>query len=107
MARKRPARRSAKPRKEYWMRVKDPELFRRKRKRKRLSQDQLAYLTGRSQQAISLIERGEMRNISEDFAMALADRLDEDWEDLFEAHEVEVGSAVTSAVRGTGDKPAA
>lgn len=98
MARKRPPRR----RKEYWMRVKDPDVIRRKRKRNHLSQAELAFLVRRSQQAISLIERGEMRNISEDFALALAARLDTDWEDLFEAHEIEVGSAVTSGVHSTG-----
>lgn len=98
MVRKRPPR----MRKEFWMRVKDPDQIRRKRKRNHLSQADLAFLVRRSQQAISLIERGEMRNISEDFALALAARLDADWEDLFEAHEIEVGSTVTSAVHSTG-----
>lgn len=104
MARKRPPR----TRKEFWMRVKDPDKIRRKRKLKHLSQAELAYLTKHSQQAISLIERGEMRNISEDFALLIAARLDvEDWEDLFEAHEIEVGTAVTSAVHNAGDGSAA
>lgn len=89
------------------MRVKDPAQIRRKRKRKRLSQAELAFLVKRSQQAISLIERGEMRNISEDFALLLAARLDTDWEDMFDAHEIEVGTAVTSAVHSTGDGSAA
>ncbi|UVT31583.1 immunity repressor [Mycobacterium phage Mask] len=102
MVRKRPPRQ----RKEYWMRVKDPALIRRKRKRKGFSQAELAYLAKRSQQAISLIERGEMRNISEDFALLLAARLDVDWEDLFDAHEIEVGTAVTSAVHSNGDSKA-
>ncbi|MGV0738180.1 helix-turn-helix transcriptional regulator [Mycobacterium syngnathidarum] len=86
------------------MRVKSPDKIRRKRKLKHLSQAELAFLTKRSQQAISLIERGEMRNISEEFALLLAARLGvEDWEDLFEAHEIEVGSAITSAVHATGN----
>jgi transcriptional regulator with XRE-family HTH domain len=103
MARKRPPRR----RKEFWMRVKSPEQIRRKRKRKHLSQAELAFLVKRSQQSISLIERGEMRNISEDFALLLAARLDADWEDMFDAHEIEVGTAVTSDVHSTGRNPAA
>lgn len=84
------------------MRVKSPEQIRRKRKRQHLSQAELAFLVRRSQQAISLIESGKMRNISEDFALALAARLDTDWEDLFDAHEIEVGSTVTSDVHSTG-----
>lgn len=103
MARKRPPLR----RKEYWMRVKNPDNIRRRRKRQHLSQAELAFLVKRSQQSISLIERGEMRNISEGFALALAARLDTDWEDLFDAHEIEVGSAVTTDVHSAGDKPAA
>lgn len=81
------------------MQVKDPARIRRWRKLRKLSQQQLAYLVNRSQQAISLIERGEMRTISEDFAIAIAARLDMPWEELFEAHEIEVGTAVTNAAR--------
>jgi len=103
MARKRPPQR----RKEFWMRVKSPDKIRRKRKRMHLSQAELAFLVKRSQQSISLIESGKMLNISEAFALALAARLDEDWEDLFDAHEIEVGSAVTSTVHSTGKLPAA
>ncbi len=99
MVRKRPPRR----RREYWMRVKNPDTIRRRRKRYNLSQADLAHLVRRSQQSISLIERGEMRTISEDFALAIAARLDVDWEDLFEAHEIEVGTAVTNAVHTVGN----
>ncbi|MGW8936023.1 helix-turn-helix transcriptional regulator [Gordonia terrae] len=80
------------------MRVKDPAAIRRRRKWKRFSQDELAYLVNRSQQSISLIERGEMRTLTEDFAIAIAARLEVPWEDLFDAHEIEVGSAVSSDV---------
>ncbi len=41
------------------MKVKDPEKIRRWRRRRGLNQDQLAYLTGCTQQAISVIETGE------------------------------------------------
>ncbi|MDF3308766.1 helix-turn-helix transcriptional regulator [Rhodococcus sp. T2V] len=100
MKRSRPPRR----RKEFWMKVKDPAKIRRWRKQRHYSQDQLAYLVHRSQQSISLIERGEMRSISEEFAIAIAARLDVPWEDLFEAHEIEVGTVVTSAVHSNGNK---
>lgn len=84
------------------MRVIDPAKIRRWRKQRHYSQDELAYLVGRSQQSISLIERGQLRTISEDFAIALASRLDVPWEDLFEAHESETMPAVSTAVHSTG-----
>ncbi|TXG90653.1 XRE family transcriptional regulator [Rhodococcus rhodnii] len=86
------------------MKVKDPAKIRRWRKQRHYSQDQLAYLVNRSQQSISLIERGEMTSISEGFAIALAARLDVPWEDLFEAHEIQVGSAVSSEVHSAANK---
>lgn len=100
MRRKRPPRQ----RKEYWMRVKDPAAIRRRRKWKRFSQDELAYLVNKSQQSISLIEQGKMRTISEEFAIAIAARLDVPWEELFEAHEIEVGTAVSSDVHSDGKR---
>lgn len=78
-------RRSVRSRSESYMRTKDPEALRRWRVRRGLSQRDLAYLCRCSQASISLIERGEMLNLSEDLAMTLARRLDVPWEDLFEA----------------------
>lgn len=69
------------------MRVIDPGKIRRKRKNKHFTQRELAYLTNCSQSAIYLIEAGKLRNISENLACLIAARLDEDVEDLFEAHE--------------------
>lgn len=80
------------------MQVKDPDQIRRWRKQRHYSQKQLAFLVNRSQQSLSLIERGEMRSITEDFAIALSSRLDVPWEDLFVAHEIEVGATVSSDV---------
>lgn len=71
------------------MKVKDPAQIRRWRKQRHFSQRDLAYLVRRSQTAIYAIENGKLRNIEEDFALAIAARLDVPWEDLFEAHEHE------------------
>ena len=74
-------------RSEAWMQVKDPEVISRWRKRRQLSQRDLAFLCRCSQNAISLIERGELPTLSEDLALTIAKRLDVPWEDLFNARE--------------------
>lgn len=86
------------------MRVKDPGQIRRWRKQCHYSQRELAFLCRKSQNAISLVEKGELRNITEDFAVALAGRLGVPWEDLFEAHEIEARPTISSAVRSVGEK---
>ena len=68
-----------------WMKVKDPELLKRRRKRLNLSQTELAFLAKCSQATISLLEVGGMKTLSEDLALELAKRLASDWEDLFVA----------------------
>ena len=75
-------------RKEVWMQVKDPAQIQRRRKAKHYSQRDLAHLVRRSQNTISLIETGKLRSISEELAIALAARLERDWEELFTEHEV-------------------
>jgi putative transcriptional regulator len=69
------------------MEVRDPAKIKRWRVQRHYSQRDLAFLTRRSQAAIWQIENGKLRNIEEDFALAIAARLDVPWEDLFEAHE--------------------
>jgi transcriptional regulator with XRE-family HTH domain len=69
------------------MQVKDGEVIARWRKRRNLTQRDLAFLCRCSQNAISLIERGELRTLSEDLALQIAKRLDVPWEDLFVARE--------------------
>ncbi|WP_261949237.1 helix-turn-helix domain-containing protein [Rhodococcus sp. T9N] len=86
------------------MRVKDPGQIRRWRKRCNYSQRELAFLCKKSQNAISLVEKGDLKNITEDFAVALAGRLGVPWEDLFEAHAIEARSTVASAVCSVGEK---
>lgn len=69
------------------MEVRDPAKIKRWRVQRHYSQRDLAFLTRRSQAAIWQIENGKLRNIEEDFALAIAARLDVPWEDLFIAHE--------------------
>lgn len=72
------------------MKMKDREQMQRGRKRKGLTQGELAFLVGCTQQTISLLETGKMTTLSEDLALAIAKRLGRDWEDLFVACEVSV-----------------
>ncbi|OZF09854.1 transcriptional regulator [Rhodococcus sp. 15-1154-1] len=91
-------------RRDVWMRVKDRDLIRRLRKQNHYSQQQLGFLVRKTQQSISQIESGELKNISEGFAIALAGRLGREWEELFEACEESALPAVTSDVHSSGDK---
>lgn len=88
------------------MKVKDPAQIRRWRKQRHYSQRELAFLVRKSQTAIYAIEKGTLRNISEDLAIALAARLDVPWDDLFEVHESEPVAAVTAGVHTTGQTAA-
>lgn len=83
------------------MEVKDPAQIRRWRKQRRYSQRELAFLVRKSQTAIYAVETGRLKNIEEDFALALAARLDVPWEDLFIAHEEIIEPTVTNAVHST------
>lgn len=88
------------------MQVKDPAQIRRWRKQRHFSQRDLAFLVRRSQTAIYAVETGKLRNIEEDFALALAARLDVPWEDLFVAHEHIVMPRSTSDVHSVGQEVA-
>lgn len=81
-----------------WMRVKDGPTIKRWRKRRDLTQRQLAYLVSKSQTTIHLIETGGLRNITEKLALDIAKRLDVPWEDLFDLHESTVVPDVTDGV---------
>ncbi|QAY69809.1 helix-turn-helix transcriptional regulator [Xylanimonas protaetiae] len=63
--------------------VKDAALIRRAREQRRYSQRDLAFLVRRTQAAIHAVEAGKLRSISDDFALAIATRLDVPWEVLF------------------------
>lgn len=78
------------------MRVKNPDQIKRWRKQRQYSQRDLAFLVRKSQTAIYAVENGRMRTISEDFALALAARLDVPWDELFDVHESEAVPVVTS-----------
>ncbi|QFP97012.1 helix-turn-helix DNA binding protein [Gordonia phage Suerte] len=83
------------------MEVKDPAKLRRERKQKRYTQRELGMLVRRTQTTIYKLENGQLKNITEDLALAIAARLDCHWEDLFVAHEEEVAPRV-SAVSADG-----
>ncbi|QAY05780.1 Cro protein [Gordonia phage Vasanti] len=87
------------------MEVKDPAKLRRERKQKRYTQRELGMLVRRTQTTIYKLETGQLKNITEDLALAIAARLDCHWEDLFVAHEEAVASSV-SVVSADGRVPA-
>ena len=87
------------------MEVKDPAKLRRERKQKRYTQRELGMLVRRTQTTIYKLETGQLKNITEDLALAIAARLDCHWEDLFVAHEESVVSGV-SVVSADGRVPA-
>lgn len=93
-------------RKDCWMEVTNPAKLRRQRKQKRFSQRELGMLVRRTQTTIYKIETGQLKNITEDLAMAIAARLDLDWEDVFVAHEEPVVSKL-SAISADAPVPAA
>ncbi|WP_309080314.1 helix-turn-helix domain-containing protein [Zhihengliuella sp.] len=88
------------------MRVKDPAMLRRKRQNRRFSQTELGYLVRKTQQTISLLESGRMKTLSEELAIAIAARLDCDWEDLFLLEEGEAMPVVRSDSRTVSEKVA-
>ncbi|KRQ21924.1 MULTISPECIES: helix-turn-helix transcriptional regulator [Mycobacteroides] len=85
------------------MEVRDPAAMRRARKEKRYSQRDLGHLVRRTQTTIHKIETGQLKNISEDLALALAGRLDRHWEDLFVAHD-EIPAPAMSGVCTDGPR---
>ncbi|WP_081998449.1 helix-turn-helix transcriptional regulator [Sinomonas humi] len=84
------------------MKVKDPAMLRRWRRQENLSQKQLGFLVNRSQTTIHLLETGRMAKLSEELAIALAVRLKQPWDELFELEDSEKLSR-----RGRGRKRAA
>ncbi|MGC5249556.1 helix-turn-helix transcriptional regulator [Gordonia sp. DT219] len=69
------------------MEVRDPAKLRRERKQMRYTQRELGMLVRRTQTTIYKLENGQLKNIKEDLALAIAARLNCHWEDLFIAHE--------------------
>lgn len=82
-----------------WMKVISGPVIRRHRLRKDLTQRQLAYLVGKTQTTIYLIESGQMSTVTEKLALDIAKRLDLPWEDLFEAREASRVSRMTTDAR--------
>lgn len=98
------ARRSRAYRRDIWMKMKDRGQMKRWRKRAGLTQGELAFLVGCTQQTISLLETGAMTTLSEDLALGIAKRLGHDWEDLFAACESAAMPVVKSDVHSSGQR---
>lgn len=90
-------RRPPRIRKEYWMKVKDPDELKRLRKQERYSQRELGMLVRRSQNTIHLLETGGMKSCTEDLGVAIAARLGVKWEKLFELCENETMPKVANS----------
>lgn len=95
--------RHRRPRIVIWMYVKEPTKLRRARKKKHLSQVQLAALAGCTQQYISLLESGDDRDCSEKIAERICRYLDVDLEDYFIENVIARDPQVATVSRGAGD----
>lgn len=80
--------------------VKSPEKLRRRRRGQGLSQVQLAALAGCTQQYISLIEKGDDRDVSEKIAEKISRFLNVDLEDYFDERRVSRMPSVATPSRG-------
>lgn len=89
------------------MKVKDPAMIRRWRKQRHYSQRDLAFLVRRSQTTIYHLEKGSMKTLSEDLALAIAARLEVPWEDLFIPEEEKAMPKLTSVQEDIGHRKAA
>lgn len=89
------------------MRVREADALRRWRLRRGLTQRQLAYLVGKTQNTIHLLETGRMHTLTESLALLIAKRLDVPWEDLFEARSPSGARKVTTRIRTTKQKSVA
>lgn len=84
-------------RKAIWMRLKNPDAIRRRRKRMRYSQRDLAALVGCSHAMIGYLERGTIKTCTRQLAEKISDRLDIDLEEHFEEEQ---DSALPRVVSG-------
>lgn len=88
------------------MRVRDGAAIRRLRKRRGYSQGDLALLCGKSQQAISALERGSLTYVTDEFALELARRLWVDPEVLFVAPAASVTPVTDNSSNAIFDEEA-
>jgi putative transcriptional regulator len=78
------ARRMGRRRSEVWMDVREGgKPLKRKRQRAELTQRELAFLVGKTDTTIYMLETGRLRSCSEQLAHAITKRLACDLEDLF------------------------
>lgn len=67
-----------------YMKVRNRDAIRRWRMQRGYSQEDLALLCRKTQQAVSKLENGTATTLTEAFAMDIAKRLGVDWHELFE-----------------------
>lgn len=84
------------------MRLKNPDALRRRRKRMRYSQRDLASLVGCSHAMIGYLERGTIKTCTRQLAEKLCDRLDIDLEEHFEEPTPDGMSSLSSVKPSTG-----
>lgn len=84
-------------RQEVYVQVRDAQLIKELRQEKGLNQRQLATLSKCSQAAISAIETGKLKNISEDLGAHIAHWLDRRPRELFDKFDDERVAALTVA----------
>ncbi|MCO6633047.1 helix-turn-helix domain-containing protein [Cutibacterium avidum] len=89
------------------MRITNPGAVGRARRRRSLSQTDLAAITGCTQQFISMIETGTTRTCSEALALTICRKLDIDVEDAFAYGEDSYAPAHPSSQRGKHARAAA
>jgi DNA-binding XRE family transcriptional regulator len=85
------------------MHVRDHEALRRWRQRRGLSQRDLAYLCRCTQATISLLERGEMRSLTDELALSLSARLQVPWDELFDPRPVDSAEAHGAPAHAQGE----
>ena len=85
-------------RKAMWMRLKNPDAIRRRRKRMRYTQRDLAALVGCSHTMIGLLETGKIKTCTRLLAEKICTRLDMDLDETFEDPQP-VSMPVMSSVR--------
>ncbi|MER6531200.1 helix-turn-helix transcriptional regulator [Streptomyces sp. NPDC001508] len=71
-------------RKATWMRLRNPDAIKRRRKRMRYTQRDLGALVGCSHTMIGLLETGKIKTCTHKLAERICNRLDMDLDDTFE-----------------------
>lgn len=93
-------------RKVTWMRLTNPDALRRRRKRMRYTQRDLAALVGCSHAMIGYLERGSIKTCTRRLAEKICERLDMDLEENFEDPPAESMPELSSVQQTTARRAA-